>query len=76
MKNGVLWDVMPCHACKNLRFGGTQRLLMKEVLSSSETSVLTRATRRTSQKTPFFKSSLSSLSNNGSWSLEASEPPS
>jgi hypothetical protein len=28
--------------------------LMKEALSSSETSVLTRATRRTSQKTPFF----------------------
>jgi hypothetical protein len=28
--------------------------LMKEVLSSSETSVLTRVTRQTSQKTPFF----------------------
>jgi hypothetical protein len=27
---------------------------MKEALGSSETSVLTRATRRTSQKTPFF----------------------
>jgi hypothetical protein len=27
---------------------------MKEALSSSETSVLTRATRLTSQKTPFF----------------------
>jgi hypothetical protein len=29
--------------------------LMKEALSSSETSVPTRATRVTSQKTPFFK---------------------
>jgi hypothetical protein len=29
--------------------------LMKEALSSSETSVLTRVTRHTSQKTPFFK---------------------
>jgi cytidine deaminase len=37
MKNGVLWDVTPCSSCKNL---------MMEALSSSETSVLTRATRR------------------------------
>jgi hypothetical protein len=29
--------------------------LMKEALSSSETSVFTRATRLTSQKTPFYK---------------------
>jgi hypothetical protein len=60
-KNGVFWDVTPRGSCKNRRFGGTQRLLhqsdknrwsrnnvtlMKEMLSSSETSVLTRATRR------------------------------
>jgi hypothetical protein len=32
MKKGVFWDVMPCGSCKNRR--------------SSETSVLTRATRR------------------------------
>jgi hypothetical protein len=23
MKNGVLWDIMPCGSCKNRRFGGT-----------------------------------------------------
>jgi hypothetical protein len=23
LKNGVLWDVMPCGSCKNGRFGGT-----------------------------------------------------
>jgi hypothetical protein len=50
MMNGVFWD-------ENQRFGGTLRLLhvlwppilftlMKEALSSSETSVLTRATWR------------------------------
>jgi hypothetical protein len=32
MKNAVFWDVTPCDSCKNLSF--------------SETSVLTRATRR------------------------------
>jgi hypothetical protein len=58
MKNGVFWDVTPCGSCKNWRFRGTQYLsvpsivssslvlvtLMKEALSSSERSVLTRAT--------------------------------
>jgi hypothetical protein len=60
MKNGVFWDVTPCGSCKNRR--SSLRLLlvtasvvpsspilvtlMKEALSSSETSVLTRATRR------------------------------
>jgi hypothetical protein len=41
MKNGVFWDVTPCGSCNN-------RLvtLIKEALGSSETSVLTRATRR------------------------------
>jgi hypothetical protein len=57
MKNGVFWDVTPRGSCKNRR--SMRRLiitasvvpsspilvtLMKEVLSSSETSVLTRAT--------------------------------
>jgi cytidine deaminase len=39
MKNGVFWDVTPCGSCKN------QLLVtvMKEALSSSEASVLTRA---------------------------------
>jgi hypothetical protein len=27
MKNCVFWDVTPCGACKNRRFGGTKRLL-------------------------------------------------
>jgi hypothetical protein len=53
MKNGVFWDVVPCGSCKNR---SVRRLivtasvvlsspilvtLMKETLSSSETSVLT-----------------------------------
>jgi hypothetical protein len=50
MKNGVFWDVTPCGSCKNRRFGGTSLptlvTLMKEAQSSSETSVITRATRR------------------------------
>jgi hypothetical protein len=59
MKNGVFWDVTPCGSCKNLR--SVCRLLvtanvvpsspilvtlMMVALSSSETSVLTRVTRR------------------------------
>jgi hypothetical protein len=59
MKNGIFWDVTPCDCCKNLVFlHSMHRLLvtasvvpsspilvtlMKEVLSSSETSVVTRA---------------------------------
>jgi hypothetical protein len=61
MKNGVFWDVKPCGSCKNLVFLHSMRrllvtasvpsspilvTLMKEALSSSETSVLTRATCR------------------------------
>jgi hypothetical protein len=61
-KNAVFWDVTPCGSCKNRRFGGRYRLhhegdnvvpsslilvtLMTEAISSSETSVLTRVTRR------------------------------
>jgi hypothetical protein len=67
-ENDVFWDVTPCGAYKNRRFGrnliflrSVRQLLftasvvpsspilfflMKEVLSSSETSPLTRATRR------------------------------
>jgi hypothetical protein len=60
MKNGVFWDVMPCGSCKNFVFLRRMHqllvtanivpsspllvTLMKEALSSSETSVLTRAT--------------------------------
>jgi hypothetical protein len=41
MKNGIFLDITPCGSCKN-------RLvtLMMEALSSSETSVLTRAALR------------------------------
>jgi hypothetical protein len=48
MKNGVFWDVTPCDSCNNRRFGGTWRLHHQgeKALSSSETSALTRATRR------------------------------
>jgi hypothetical protein len=54
IKNGVFWDVMPRSSCMSRRFGGTSVVpnspilvtVMKEVLSSSETPVHTRATRR------------------------------
>jgi hypothetical protein len=53
MKNDVFWDVMPCGSCKNRCFGGTECCSWfidschpdEQVLSSSETSVHTRATR-------------------------------
>jgi hypothetical protein len=44
-KNGVFWDVTPCTA----RIVSSSPIIVtqiKEALSSSETSVLTRATRR------------------------------
>jgi hypothetical protein len=57
MKNGVFWDVTRCGSClrSKRRLLDTANVLpsspilftlMKEELSSSETSVLTRATRR------------------------------
>jgi hypothetical protein len=53
MKNGLFWDVTPCGSCKNQRVTPSVVpslqilvILMMEALSSSETSVLTRATRR------------------------------
>jgi hypothetical protein len=42
-------------------------ILMKEALSSSETSVFTRATRRTFQMTPFLKILFVSLSLSLTW---------
>jgi hypothetical protein len=48
MKNGVFWDVPPCGSCKNRR-SQIFVTLMKEALSYSETSVLTRGTRRNIQ---------------------------
>jgi hypothetical protein len=57
MKNGVFWDVTP----------SSQILvtLMKEALGSSETSVLTRATRRNIPKTQFFMKSQSHFATDG-----------
>jgi hypothetical protein len=49
MENGVFWDVTPCGSCKNasvVSSSPTVVTLMKKALSSSETSVLTRAIRR------------------------------
>jgi hypothetical protein len=62
MKNGVFWDVTPCGSCKNLIFLRSMRRLLvtasvfpgsailvtliKEALSFSETSVVTRAAWR------------------------------
>jgi hypothetical protein len=48
MKNGVFWDVTPFGSCKN-RVSEEDKdvvTLMMEALSSSETSAITRATRR------------------------------
>jgi hypothetical protein len=49
MKNGVFWDVTLCGPCKNFTTSVVPSspilvTLMKEALSSSETSVLTRGT--------------------------------
>jgi hypothetical protein len=56
MKNVVFWDVTPCGSCKNRHFGGKHRHHIKvernselgttSEISYSESSVLTRATRR------------------------------
>jgi hypothetical protein len=55
MKNDAFWDVTPCGSCKNrlllvaacvVSSSPILVTLMKEELGSSETSVLTRATRR------------------------------
>jgi hypothetical protein len=53
VKNAVFWDVTPCGSCKNylvtvnvVTSSHILVTLMMEALSSSETSDLTRATRR------------------------------
>jgi hypothetical protein len=45
MKNGVFWDLTPCGSCKN-RLSPILVILMMEAVTSSETSVVTRATQR------------------------------
>jgi hypothetical protein len=46
MKNVVFWDVTPCYRRIVVPSSPILITLMKEALSSSKTSVLTRATRR------------------------------
>jgi hypothetical protein len=48
VKNAVFWDVMPCGTYKYRGFGGTSIVvtLMMEVIRSSETTTLKRATWR------------------------------
>jgi hypothetical protein len=47
MKNGVFWDVTPCAVTANVVPSPPILVtLMKETLSSSETTVLTRSTQR------------------------------
>jgi hypothetical protein len=49
MKKVAIWDLVECGCCKNRLFGGTYRLRYPGetiVNGSSETSILTRTTRR------------------------------
>jgi hypothetical protein len=60
LNNGVFWDVTPCGSCKIRKLGTAlaitnnrrtlRRNTIMEALGSSETSVLTRATRRNIQE--------------------------
>jgi hypothetical protein len=55
MKSAIFWDVALCGYCKNRRFSLVYLSPLKiEETGSSETSVLLRSTRATTQKMAFF----------------------
>jgi hypothetical protein len=59
MKKVVFWDVTPCGSCKNRRFvvpSLSILVILIETLRSSETSVLTKATRRSIPEHGFLHS--------------------